>query len=418
MPAALLTMPDHCGTLAAARCLGDAGVEVHTASDRALASGAFSRRVRARLRAPGLDRPGELVAWLLEYGARHPGTVLYPTNDELAWLQALHASAFARRFRTYSPDVDVIERVLDKERLHDACREAGVDVPETRFPTTREDARRAARELGGPVLLKQRTQILSRTHSKGRVVEPSEDAADAFDAFVRANAHAPEVRARMPSASLPLVQAYHAEGVGQSLVVSGFVDRTGAHFVARAARKVLQRPRRLGIALCLEAQPLDAQLAARVRDLCARVGYHGVFQVELLCVGPRRLLIDFNPRYYHYMAFDVARGMPLPLLVQHAATGDEGALARTVADAQPDRGPRAFSSALDHWELIVAQTLAGRMPLGEAAHWRRWRASHRGALVDAIDDPRDRTPMTVALAAHVLHRARHPRAFVRHVLEA
>ena len=412
---ALLTMPENCGTLAAARCLADAGAPVWTATSARLAPGAWSSAVARRLRCPGLDRPEAAVDWLLEVGRRHPGMVLYPTCDDYAWLQAVHAKRLAGRFQTYGPGAGPIQALLDKRLLHEHCRAVGLDTPDTHFPETKDEAAALARRVEAPVLLKQRTQILSATHTKGRIVTRMDDLARAFQDFIVDNAHGRAIEDRMPGASMPLVQEYFTEGVSGSLLVSGFVDESGELFVARAAHKVLQFPRRLGIALCLEAIDLDADLARRIRELCVRVGYFGVFQVELLTVGDRRLLIDFNPRYYHYLAFDVGRGMPLPLFVHAAATGERRELERLVRDAAHDRGARAFSYTLQLNELLLAQRISGAMPREETSRWRAWHASYDGDLVDAVERRGDPLPTWIDLATRVYSRVRHPRAFVRQV---
>ncbi len=408
-------MPEHCGTLAAVRCLGEAGIEVWTASERRLALGAFSSSVSRRERCPSVTRPEELLDWLARFGEANPGAVLYPTCDDYAWLQAVHDERLSKHFPTYSPSEDVLDAVLDKRRLHDHCRAAGIDTPETHFPNTDEEAAALARTMKPPILLKQRTQVLSRTHTKGKIVTRAEDLAPAFQRFVEENAHGRALEERLPNASKPLVQAYYAEGVSGSLLVSGFIDRGGELFVARAARKVLQFPRTLGIALCLEAIELDSALARALRDLCVSVGYYGVFQIELLTAGARHLLIDFNPRYYHYLAFDDARGMALPLMVHAAATGDRETLERLVREAATDRGPRAFSYRLQLEELLLVQQISGAMSQDDAGKWRAWYASYDGKLVDAVARSRDRLPAWIDLATRVYDRARHARSFVRRV---
>jgi hypothetical protein len=89
-------------------------------------------------------------------------------------------------------------------------------------------------------------------------------------------------------------------------------------------------------------------------------------------------LIDFNPRYYHYLAFDIARGMPLPLMVHAAATGDRAELARLVTRAERDRGPRAFSYRLQLEELLIAQRISAALRRGPVARVvSRPRGRHR-----------------------------------------
>src|SRR5580765_4674346 len=199
-------MPEYCGTLAAARCLAEHGVRVTTASDRRFPPAAFSSAVARHVRCPGLGEPDALVAWLLEAGEREPRTVLYPTCDDFAWLQSVHDARLRERFATYSPSEEVIDGVLDKKRLHDACGAVGIETPETHFPESEEDAAELGALLEGPLLLKQRTQVLSRTHSKGTIVPRARDLPLAYRRFAAENAHGQAVVDRLPAAALPLVQ--------------------------------------------------------------------------------------------------------------------------------------------------------------------------------------------------------------------
>src|SRR3989338_8985296 len=104
-PPVLLTMPDYCGTLAAARCLGKAGFEVWMAGDTAKAPALHSRYVSKKLRCPPHTEADALVGWLLMRGRAAPGLVLYPTSDDFAWLQAAHAAELSKYFRLWAPDV-------------------------------------------------------------------------------------------------------------------------------------------------------------------------------------------------------------------------------------------------------------------------------------------------------------------------
>jgi predicted ATP-grasp superfamily ATP-dependent carboligase len=411
---ALLTMPSYCGTLAAARCLGEAGVQVWAASEAGLAPASYSRLVSRRLRCPPVAEAERLLAWLLDLGARHPGAVLYPTSDDYAWFQTLHESALARHYKLYAPPCSVIEALLDKRGLHELCARVGIATPRSYYPDDDRDVARFAAEVPLPLLVKPRTQVSSLYGSKGRVVFRRDDVSRAYDEFMRENSYAQAVMDRMPHATRPFLQEYHPEGASSSYLVSGFVDRTGELFVARAADKIMQRPRTLGITLCAEAAPLDAALAEKIRALCALAGYFGVFQIEFLRVRGEFLLIDMNPRYYHYMAFDVARGMPLPLFAQLAACGDEASLAREVnrARACAGNGAGAFTYGLQFGELLVLQQLAGKMTREEAKGWWRWYGAHRHALVDAVREDGDGVPWFIDAALHLVHHVRHPRSFL------
>jgi len=417
-PPVLLTSADYCGTLAAARLLGQLGFRVTMAEPGRGGSASWSRHVARRVRCPPLSQPEAFVRWMLDFGRENPGHLYYPTSDDLAWLTSANLDALAPHFLLLSPPLAALGRLLDKASLHGLCAEAGVDTPRAWFPRDRGDLEAVAAEAAFPVLIKQRTQVLSDSHSKGMVVATPEALLEQFPRFERQNGHAPAVAAAWPEACRPLVQEFHAEGAEGSLLVAGFADRDGRVLAARASNKLLQRPRRLGIALCLEEAPLDPALTAALGRLCAGAGYFGVFHVELVRAAGRQLLIDFNPRYYHHMAFEITRGMPLPLFVVAAAKGDRATLARLELEALHAAEPlgRAFTHWLDLRVTVEGQRLCGAMTPTEATRWQDWAEAHRGATTDAVWDAADRWPSFFDVGSRLKDWVRHPRSFVRKTL--
>jgi len=414
----LLTSADYCGTLAAARLLGRRGFRVTMAGPGCGGPASWSRHVARRVRCPPLSDPAAFVAWLLDFGRRHPGHLYYPTSDDLAWLVAAHQEALSAHFLLLTPPLATLERLLDKASLHALCAEAGLDAPRAWFPRDRAELERAAGEATFPVLIKQRTQVLSSSHSKGLEATTPDQLLERYQAFERENTHGAAIATVRPETCRPMIQELHAEVSEGTILVAGFADRGGRVLAARAGLKLLQRPRRLGIALCLEEAPLEPAMTAALGRLCAAAGYFGVFHVELIRSAGRQLLIDFNPRYYHHMSFEIARGMPLPLFVVHAALGSRAGLDRLEAEAAASAEPRgrAFTHWLDLRVMVMGQRLFGAMTPGEASAWRGWSEAHRGATIDAVWDPADRWPSLFDVANRLWDWGRHPRSFVRKTL--
>jgi predicted ATP-grasp superfamily ATP-dependent carboligase len=419
-PPVLLTQADYYGTLAAARELGRRGIRVTVAHPDSVGPASWSRHVARRLRCPPVSSADALLAWLLEFGAREPGHVLYPTSDDVAWLLSANQEALGRHFRLYSPPVAAIEELLDKGALHARCAEVGIETPPSWFPETEAQLSRLAGEVTYPLLLKQRTQVLSATHTKGYTVGTPDELLARFAQFARENPHGDAISKRRPEACLPMLQAFFPEVDDGTLLMAGFVSRSGELVAARACRKILQRPRRLGIALCLEETPLDADLAERIANLCRKAGYHGVFHVEFIRARGKSLLIDFNPRYYHHMAFEIARGMPLPHFAYLGACGDEDGLRKAGELARQDAEPRGrvFTHKLDLRIMVVGQHLSGRMSSAEAGGWRRWYAEHLDGdrMTDAVASPADRLPGLVDTAMRMKEWGRHPRSYFRQIV--
>lgn len=409
------------GTLAAVRSLGRSGVPVTLADPNVLAPACWSRHVRRRLRCPGALEVEQFLTWLLDFGKRHPGHVLLPTSDDTAWIYAAWADELSRYFRLSLPSVHVLNGLLNKGRLHEACLRLGIDVPGTWWPVCRDELREIAPRLEYPVLVKPASQALQRSHGKGACAVSPDDLESKFD-LVMSERFAPAITRFDPAVRRPLVQRFHAEAERGIYNIAGFVAPTGEILGMRASRKVLQRPRRLGIGLCFEAARVREDAAASLQRLILHTGYHGVFEAEFIQVGERLLLIDFNPRFYGQMGFEIARGLDLPRFAYAAAVGDQEELARATRDAAAlERraealGPEArhvYTHRVSLEMLLVAQRLGGVLSKEEVREWRAVYTERRSHCTDAALDREDWLPGVMDAAQHLWHCARHPRSFLR-----
>jgi predicted ATP-grasp superfamily ATP-dependent carboligase len=405
-------MATYHGTLAAARSLGRRGVPVVVADADPLAPARWSRHVRRTFDCPPVESaPAQFLDWLLSLGAREPGRVLFTTSDCLAWAFARHRKVLAERYRLYVPDVDVVYTLLNKWRLYRVCLELGIDVPPTWLPKGADDLSCAERAIGFPAVIKPQTQVFLSPHQKGRVVPDAGALPRLYRDFQVATKHSPFLLDFDPSASAPIVQSYvETEGCG-IYALSGFIDDSGELFAVRASRKVLQWPPRLGIGLCFEDVEVHASLAADVVRLCKHVGYFGAFEIEFVRREGRWQLIDFNPRFFGQMGFDVSRGLDLPYLAYLAASGERQELERAIAAARrPENAPPSgvYCHRFDLEIALRLQRLAGRLTRQDCDRWRAWLASHR--VTDAVLDWEDWAPGLAEATAGLMRRAAHPRS--------
>ncbi len=409
----LLLGADYYGTLAAVRAYGRAGIPVTVADENIKARAFASRYATSTLVHPPLARPEELVDWLLAYGEKHPGTLLYPPNDHFCWLFAAEAPRLAKVFGMFCPGEEAILTLLDKMRLHEACAAVGIEVPETHGLAGPEADGLAAR-LRYPVLLKPRTQVFLESGVKGLIVPDRAALAKELARYRQLVRFHRVLTDRHPEIEEPMVQEYLPAAETSIFSVSGFVGKDGT-MVARAAMKVLQRPRKIGIGLCFEGRELEPSLVAKLGALCQKVGYYGTFEAEFIATGDRHLLIDFNPRFYSQMGFDIARGASLPMLIWHATRGDDVALAKEIerAHAWRSSGREVYCHKTLLDLVLTLQGLSGEMSRDEVRGWRRWYADHREAATDAVRDPDDRKPAVVDAVSWGRTFLRHPRAFVR-----
>ncbi len=391
LPPFLATMPSYGGTLAAVRSLGALGIPVTVAGSDFLDAARWSRYATRWVKCPPIAKLELFVEWLIAFGKREPGHVLYPSDDETAWIISNHADELGKNFRFFEPPPGALEQLLDKKSLYLLCVSLGVETVHTWFPETAAEVSQLADSLPYPVLIKPRSQLFVGSNTKGKVVSDRSLLPGEHEAFLsrrRALLGAERDNGALPP---PMLQRYFPEAPNGIYTLSGFVD--GERFLARAALKVLQRPRRAGIGICFSEAPVEPKPLGAVLRICRKVGYRGVFEVEFIRDGDRRLLIDFNPRFYGQMAFDIARGMPLALLAWQAACGERAALQQEL-DAANGRTSdvKAYCDRLFFHLVLLPKRLTGRMSSEEYAGWRRWYANHRTRCVDGFAQRGDMKP--------------------------
>jgi D-aspartate ligase len=411
-PQALLADATWCGTLAAARDLGARGVAVILASDSWVAPARWSRFVARTVSCPSSKGAARFLTWLLRFGAAQPGHVLYPTSDEVAWLVAAHSDALAPLFRLYTPPLESLVRLLDKARLVEDARAAGLDVPETGTPRNESEVERIGRDLGFPLYLKPRAQVFARGVGKGARVDTPAALLQSWRAQRREAKYDAEVLDRVPDLCLPMLQSLSS--TERIYTVDGFVDETGELYTSLACVKMLQCPRGSGPGIIFEHAETDSAIDQGLQRLFRATGFYGVFDAEFLECGTRKLLIDVNLRFYNHMAFEMDRGLHLPWLAYLAATRNWEALKREVEMANEVRTRhRAYVHRFPTALLLATQKLAGAMSGGEQLSWRRWISEQHGSVMDpvrAFDDP---GPGVAEVAMEALAFVRHPRAYLR-----
>jgi predicted ATP-grasp superfamily ATP-dependent carboligase len=415
-PPVLLCDGGYYGTLAAVRTLGANGVRVLVADPNMLAPALWSRQVAGRLRCPRAANIERFVTWARKVGQRYGQPVIYPTSDDVSLVLALHRSELERDFLFYQPDLDTLLILLDKAKLAQAVRAAGLDMPDTWTPGNLGEAEELIRNQYGHLLIKPRTQSLLNTHSKGTIVLGGrEESVRTYAEFYRRNVLAPQLAARFPDWTIPVVQRYHPEAVDKVYSIAGFIDRGGQNMAVRAAEKVLQLPSRLGTGLCFQSAQVDFKLASGLQRLLQRIGYFGVFEAEFIRLPGRSLLIDINGRLYNQLAFDVARGLPLPTLFYEAALGNHEAVVAAIAAAAGahSTGPHGFCNRSRLAVLLGLRRILGTMPRQEATRWREWYEADSESVIDAVSDSRDPWPRRADVLLQLHSYLRHPRAFLR-----
>jgi D-aspartate ligase len=406
MPPALLADATWYGTLAAVRDLGARGVPVILAYDEALAPARWSRHAETVVRCPSTKDAERFLDWLHDFGTSHPGCVLCLTSDDVAFLAAAHLDTPTSPFRVFCPPLDGLLELLDKGRLAEAARRAGLQSPATWSPADEDELHRLAPDLPLPIVVKPRAHVLSRLLGKPLLIRRNEELLDAWRHTRDASAHQARVTG-IPGIELPILQAYHAVSE-RVYTVDGFVDADGTIIAAMACIKCLQLPRRSGVGICFESAALDPDVLAGLQRLCRQTAFRGVFDAEFLVDGDDLLLIDLNPRFYNHMAFEVERNLPLPWMSYLAAIGDQDGVRKAVAGLEAERAAagRIYVHRFLTTVLLASQRATDRMSRAEVTGWRRWIA--QGGVTNPAYVSGDPLPACAELA----YWLRHPRSFL------
>lgn len=413
----LLTLAKHFQTLAAARHLGGLGIPVTMADSTQFWPAMWSESVTRRETAPRVHDTEEYLAWLLEFGSKNPGYVLYPTTDETAWLFSRYQDQLSKYYRMYSPSFECIYRLLNKQRLTEACIESGIAVPETHFPKSLCEVEQLSASITYPVLIKPKTQGF--LINKGSVIYDSSELLSSYKEYMDVNTYPDEAVELDPTIQWPMVQSYYPEAMEGIYSISGFIDITGNQYAVRASRKILQHPRRVGIGLCFEEAEVDECLLNKVISLCRKLNYYGVFEVEFIKKTSEDcyVLTDFNPRYYNQMQFDIDRGLLLPELTYYGALGDIQRLQQALDCSQNlTVGQRTYCYAQKFRLTIKLQQLSRSMTRADARRWRCWFAEHQNAMSDPIANNADRRPGIVNALLFFKNLLSYPKWYLRSVV--
>ena len=290
--------------LAAIRSLGRAGIRVLAIDHRPSALGFRSRYAERFVSAdPHTDSP-RFIASIRALGE----VVVFPTHDEQLNLIAQHLGDL--EVLTPFPGWDVLERVQSKRAQLEEAAAAGVDVPQTRYPRSAQEARAAAEELGLPVLVKPEHPVGFKLRFRRQAFR-CESLDEVEDAYTRAEEFAPMVQELVPGGDDTLYS------------VGSYIARDGRPLGVFSGRKLRQTPPGIGTCRVGEAVWVQDAVDAALR-LLAGFGYFGLSQVEFKrdARDGKFKLMEINPRLWQWHGLAAACGIDLPRIAYADLVGE------------------------------------------------------------------------------------------------
>jgi len=298
----LLTDAQERGVVGAARGLKSTGrYNVAAAGGRFPAATHWSRDCDQRLRLPDPGRNVVGFVKALETVVRRGRyAVLIPGGEAAMVAISAHRHLFEPHTKLGLPPHHVVERSYEKARVLDDAAAALLAPPPSVVCLSHPEARAAASDMGFPVMIKPaRSEVVDEPAGLQRH-EASRMAWDgvALDHTLH--------RFGVPI----IIQRYEQDP--SVLSVAGVIAEGRLLAVATSRYHRTWQPW-AGSASSSQTVSTPPELATKVQGFLARMGWQGIFEVELLAMGESRFaLIDFNPRVYGSLSLAIEAGANLP----------------------------------------------------------------------------------------------------------
>ncbi len=352
------------------RSLGRRGVPTLMLDSERLI-GTYTRFGEVVLLPPATEEPDSWVEFL-DFVSRNvrERAVLFATSDPHMVLLADRAADLSPSFRLLVPNLETIDRIVNKRSQYGVAEKAGIPIPRTYFPDSLDELRRIARGLTYPCILKPyRSHIGAKKLGKKVVVIATKAELEAEYSRISADGVHLMVQEIIPGGDDALY-GYLA-----------FWDAEGDELAWLTKRKLRQCPPLYGdgsLQVTVDA-PEVADLSRQLLRAFDYVGFVGVEFKYNVADGTYRLM-EINPRTVSGNQLAISAGIDFPWI------GYEYLLARDSSSLAPATFRRNVWYVNEEWDFkaYLALRRTGSLTL------REWLSSMRGASARAIgawDDP-------------------------------
>ena len=298
----------HITGLAVARSLGKRGVPVIGLDRDSKGFGLHSRYTTVAGRCPyPLEDERAFIDLLLQIGgALDRKALLVPCLDEWVFAVARHRAELEEFFILPFSDLEIIDRILDKNLLYHKCEDRGIPIPRTYY-VGEQTPERIAAEIRFPCIVKPALQR-EFTNEFGEKVFRANDRGEFLDLCARARHH-----------SL-LAQEIVGAGTDSFYSLCSYVGRDREPKGVFVGRKLEQYPPDFGTA-CLVDSRYVPQIVERGVDILKQFDYYGVSEVEFIYDERDKefKLLDINTRVWKWIGLPIAAGVDLPWLAYRDA---------------------------------------------------------------------------------------------------
>jgi predicted ATP-grasp superfamily ATP-dependent carboligase len=333
-PRVLVTDGTARAVVAACRGLGRAGYLPSIAAAHHPAAAQWSRYCKRRFSTPDPRHdPEHFIDRLEQILLQEPHELLLASSDAALLAVSEHRDRIDRHTATGLPVHDAVERALDKDAVGHAAEAVGLAPPKSVRCDGADELPAAIAKTGLPVVIKpgRSFEPAAAQYSRLTVVRELNDA-------ILAEAAA--------AVQAPLIVQQFVDG---AIVSVGGVSAGGRVRALAVSRYLRTWPPGAGNAAASETIEPPAAIRDRVEALVQTLGWDGIFEVELVDVGDRLAVLDFNPRPYGSMTLAVRAGANLPVIWADSVLGHD----RDYVEARAGMRYRWEDAELLHlaWQL-------------------------------------------------------------------
>jgi predicted ATP-grasp superfamily ATP-dependent carboligase len=300
----ILTFARGWNSLAAARCLGQNGVQVITGDTNYLAAGNFSKYSGAFFNYPNPDeQPEKFIDKLVEVAKKHsdPNTdlVLMPLHTD-SFLVAAHRDRFEGICKIALPDFEKIKLANNKAALAEFCDAHDINIPRTVQPKSLEEFYDIIETFKFPAFIKLQESNAAVGLKK---VNNKKEAVKFFEHCIK--------QYQLSETDYPLIQ----QAVDGEDYCCTFLFENGEPRASMTYHNILDFPRKSGMGALRET--VDAhemeEIGARLLKL---LNWHGVAEIDFRWDEKNTpYLIEINPRFWGGLGQSIASGWDYPYML-------------------------------------------------------------------------------------------------------
>ncbi|MCD6162704.1 MAG: ATP-grasp domain-containing protein [candidate division Zixibacteria bacterium] len=300
-------------TLALVRSLGKKGIAVSVAEDRHPCLASKSKYCRSRvIYASPEENPLKFIEDIKNELKNNDYDMLIPMTDITCFLANEHAEELSQYTHISMPPPEIYKKAQDKGEVIKLCKSLDVPTPATYFIENLDDAKKLAKSLKYPVVVKPR---LSKTLTSNGWVHGSISYAHTETDLIQT------CKNWDSSLPLPLIQE-RIEGPGGGAFL---LCKDGEPLAVFFHRRIREKPPSGGVSVLRESVPVDKAMKEYSLKILKALNWQGAAMVEFKLDRRDNLpkIMEINARFWGSLQLGIDAGVDFPYLLYRSVMGED-----------------------------------------------------------------------------------------------